>query len=195
MGVRLHRFVDSWVGGWVSIVYYLDCISRSGRHRSPQAQAPQMASLRPLPSLRNTQSFISLRFLATTSTCTPTHTAPPASPPASPPAHLHLHISTCTPPPAHLHLPSRSILIASHAVLSLVLLEQAPHMLLNAYSTFSQLIMGRIGLRRPAQLGWTRKLSPKQQAEVGVSVSFMMRKPPLRPRALERLARKGCALC
>ena len=45
-------------------------------------------------------------------------------------------------------------------------------MLLNAFSTYSQLIMGRVGMQHADAIGWTRDLSAQQQKQVGVSVEF-----------------------
>ena len=49
---------------------------------------------------------------------------------------------------------------------------RAESLLLNAFSTYSQLIMGRIGLQHPDKLGWTRELNAAQQQQVGVRVEF-----------------------
>ena len=55
----------------------------------------------------------------------------------------------------------------------------ASRLLLNVYSTFSQLVMGRLGLRRRgvrgAALGWVRDLTKKQAAALGVTVAFWRR--------------------
>ena len=51
-------------------------------------------------------------------------------------------------------------------------------LLLNAFSTFSQLVMGRIGLRHGQSLGWLRDLSKSQQQAHGVTVSFWRREDP-----------------
>ena len=55
------------------------------------------------------------------------------------------------------------------------ILSRAKVLLLNVYSTFSQLVMGRIGLSRPKTLGWVRDLTAQQQKDAGVSVSFWRR--------------------
>lgn len=62
---------------------------------------------------------------------------------------------------------------------------RASTLLLNAFSTFSQLVMGRIGLRHPLgheryELGWVRDLTRRQQARLGVSVTFWRREDPAR---------------
>ena len=67
-----------------------------------------------------------------------------------------------------------------HPAVRDVLLDQlvcsrAGTLLLNAYSTFSQLVMGRIGLDAPAQVGWTRELSSAVQKRLGVRVRYWMR--------------------
>lgn len=69
--------------------------------------------------------------------------------------------------------------------LAAILLDQlacahASTLLLNAFSTFSQLVMGRIGLRHPLghpsiELGWVRDLTKRQQARLGVNVAFWRR--------------------
>ena len=51
----------------------------------------------------------------------------------------------------------------------------ASRLMLNVYSTFSQLVMGRIGLRHRETLGWVRDLNRKQAEAVGVSVAFWRR--------------------
>ena len=58
-----------------------------------------------------------------------------------------------------------------------VLLDQltcarAQWLLLNAFSTYSQLIMGRVGMQHPDAIGWTRDLTAQQQRRTGVSVEF-----------------------
>ncbi len=53
-------------------------------------------------------------------------------------------------------------------------------LLLNAFSTFSQLVMGRIGLRHARALGGVRDLSRKQQRQLGVKVAFWRRENPAR---------------
>ena len=58
-----------------------------------------------------------------------------------------------------------------------VLLDQltcarAQSLLLNAWSTFSQLVMGRVGMQHPDLVGWTRDLAPADQRRVGVAVAF-----------------------
>ena len=69
--------------------------------------------------------------------------------------------------------------------LSAILVDQlacsrARVLLLNAFSTFSQLVMGRIGLSHPRSLGWVRDLSQQQQRQLGVTVSFWRREDPRR---------------
>ncbi|KAL1511878.1 hypothetical protein AB1Y20_005160 [Prymnesium parvum] len=54
-----------------------------------------------------------------------------------------------------------------------VLLDQlvcsrAKWLLLNAYSTFSQLVMSRIGMSVPSRVGWTRELTKQSQQKLGV---------------------------
>ena len=54
-------------------------------------------------------------------------------------------------------------------------------LLLNAYSTFSQLVMGRIGMdsvtikHKVARVGWTRDLTATAQKRLGVRVWFWRR--------------------
>ena len=49
---------------------------------------------------------------------------------------------------------------------------RAQSLLLNAWSTFSQLVMGRVGMQHPDLVGWTRDLAPADQRRVGVGVAF-----------------------
>ena len=64
--------------------------------------------------------------------------------------------------------------------LAAILLDQltcarAERLLLNAFSTFSQLVMGRIGLWHAESLGWVRDLNRRQQRQLGVNVAFWKR--------------------
>ena len=66
------------------------------------------------------------------------------------------------------------------APIASVLLDQlvcarASHLVLNAFSTFSQLVMGRIGLEHAQTVGWARDLNEAQQRAVGVTVLFHRR--------------------
>lgn len=63
--------------------------------------------------------------------------------------------------------------LLDHAVCS-----RARHLLLNVYSTFSQLVMGHIGMAHPLQVGWTRSLNSKQQKALGVTVQYWKRRNP-----------------
>ena len=49
---------------------------------------------------------------------------------------------------------------------------RAQSLLLNAFSTYSQLIMGRVGMQHADAIGWTRDLTAQQQRRTGVSVEF-----------------------
>ena len=49
--------------------------------------------------------------------------------------------------------------------------SHARHFVLNIFSTFSQLVMGLIGLRHP-RIGYVRDLTPQQQRTLGVNVTF-----------------------
>ena len=53
--------------------------------------------------------------------------------------------------------------------------SQASILLLNAFSTFSQLVLGRLGLQHRESLGWVRDLSSRQQRALGVTVAFWRR--------------------
>ena len=58
-----------------------------------------------------------------------------------------------------------------------VLLDQmvcsrADHIMLNIFSTFSQMMLTRIGLDHPNLVGWTRELGTYQQELTGVTVDF-----------------------
>ncbi len=70
------------------------------------------------------------------------------------------------PIPAQLLYPLLDQLICSHA----------STMLLNVYSTFSQMAMGHSGLRYGAHLGWKRSLTRSDQDRLGVEVLYWMRK-------------------
>mmetsp|Transcript_23521 Transcript_23521/g.51378 ORF Transcript_23521/g.51378 Transcript_23521/m.51378 type:complete len:334 (-) Transcript_23521:551-1552(-) len=68
---------------------------------------------------------------------------------------------------------------------SLALVDQlvcaaASTLLLNVFSTFSQLIMTRIGLQHKRRVGWVRDLSQEQQARLGIRVRFLQRIDRLR---------------
>ena len=67
-----------------------------------------------------------------------------------------------------------------------MLRARADQLLLNAFSTFSQLVMGRIGLSHPASLGWVRDLTKQQQEATGVRVAFWRRSDPARPGDVKR---------
>ncbi|KAL3905215.1 MAG: hypothetical protein SGPRY_010992, partial [Prymnesium sp.] len=45
--------------------------------------------------------------------------------------------------------------------------SRANMLLLNAYSTFSQLVMGRMGMEASSRVGWTRDLSASDQKRLG----------------------------
>jgi len=49
---------------------------------------------------------------------------------------------------------------------------RAQSLLLNTWSTFSQLIMGRVGMQHANLVGWTRDLAPADQKRIGVTVAF-----------------------
>ena len=66
---------------------------------------------------------------------------------------------------------------SGHPGIATVLFDQltcarAQSLLLNAFSTYSQLIMGRVGMQHAGAIGWTRDLTPQQQRRTGVSVEF-----------------------
>ncbi len=54
--------------------------------------------------------------------------------------------------------------------------SHARHFVLNIFSTFSQLVMGLIGLRHP-RIGYVRDLTPQQQRAAGVNVTFWRQLP------------------
>ena len=54
--------------------------------------------------------------------------------------------------------------------------SHARHFVLNIFSTFSQLVMGLIGLRH-SRIGYVRDLTPKQQRTLGVNVTFWRLRP------------------
>jgi len=55
--------------------------------------------------------------------------------------------------------------------------SQAKWLILNVFSTFSQLAMGFIGLKSGHQIGWVRDLKMEEQAVAGVNISFWQRQP------------------
>ena len=61
-----------------------------------------------------------------------------------------------------------------------VLLDQlvcakASHLVLNKFSTFSQMMQGRIGLDHPSSVGWTRELTTAQLSKLKVDVQYWTR--------------------
>ena len=79
----------------------------------------------------------------------------------------------------------REALLPLPTALAAILVDQltcarASVLLLNAYSTFSQLVMGRIGLGHRETLGWVRDLTRQQQRALGVTVAFWRREDPAR---------------
>ena len=51
----------------------------------------------------------------------------------------------------------------------------APTLLLNAFSTFSQLVLARIGMHHALRIGWVHELSLEQQGAVGVRLAYLRR--------------------
>jgi hypothetical protein len=64
----------------------------------------------------------------------------------------------------------------SGPLLDQMLCSRAQRLLLNAWSTFSQITMGHIGLRNAMQVGWTTDLSLRDQEAVGAEVHYWLRK-------------------
>lgn len=60
----------------------------------------------------------------------------------------------------------------ANVLLDQLVCARASHLVLNAFSTFSQLVMGRIGMEKPAIVGWARDLNEAQQRRLGVTVDF-----------------------
>jgi hypothetical protein len=78
-----------------------------------------------------------------------------------------------------------SLVLPPPAAVSAGLLDQlvcsrAKVLMLNVFSTFSQLAMGYIGLRNAQTLGWVRDLTPPQQKMLGVKVNFWRKANPFR---------------
>lgn len=69
------------------------------------------------------------------------------------------------------------------ALIDQLVCSRASTLLLNGFSTFSQLVMGHIGLRHPELIGWTRDLSDAQQRQLKIRVLFWSRADFLRKRA------------
>eukprot|EP00966_Prymnesium_polylepis_P134905 3117849-Prymnesium_polylepis.1 len=64
-----------------------------------------------------------------------------------------------------------------------VLLDQlvcakARVLLLNVFSTFSQMVLSRVGLLHPHELGWVRDVTRTQQRQLGIEVRFLRRINP-----------------
>lgn len=55
--------------------------------------------------------------------------------------------------------------------------SKASWLVLNVFSTFSQLTMGFIGLRLGPEVGWTRDLTEEEQRLAKVNVTFWQRFP------------------
>lgn len=75
---------------------------------------------------------------------------------------------------AALALPPGAAREIANAVLDQLVCASAKAFKLNAWSTFSQMVMGHIGLRHPKAIGWNRDMSEKQQRHAGVDVSFWL---------------------
>ena len=54
-------------------------------------------------------------------------------------------------------------------------------LVLNAFSTFSQMVMVHIGLREATSVGWTRDLTRAQQRALGVRLAFWRSLRPQTP--------------
>ena len=77
--------------------------------------------------------------------------------------------------------------------LAAILLDQltcahAQVFILNAFSTFSQMVVGRVGLRHPRTLGWLRDLTRRQETSLGIHVSYWRRLADTSNRGSPRLA-------
>ena len=59
------------------------------------------------------------------------------------------------------------------ALIDQLVCSRARYLLLNVFSTFSQLVMGFIGLRASHTVGWVRDLTDAQQRTLGVNVTFL----------------------
>ena len=67
------------------------------------------------------------------------------------------------------------------AVLDQLVCSHAQYLLVNGWSTFSQLVMGHIGLRYPRRIGWAQDLTPRDQNLVGVVVRRLLRSDCFEP--------------
>ena len=92
------------------------------------------------------------------------------------------HVATLQTMFPHIPEPAlrRALEVSGTPDLAATLLDQlvcarASHLVLNAFSTFSQLVMGRIGLEHAQTVGWARDLNEAQQRAVGVTVLFHRR--------------------
>jgi len=56
--------------------------------------------------------------------------------------------------------------------------SRARVLLLNAFSTFSQMVLARIGLTHPDVLGWVRDITSSQQQDVGIELQYYRRVNP-----------------
>lgn len=70
--------------------------------------------------------------------------------------------------PARLAVPPE----IAHVLIDQRVCASAPLLLLNAWSTFSQMVIGRVGLANRA-IGWARDLNLAQQTRAGVKISFL----------------------
>ena len=83
-------------------------------------------------------------------------------------AHADVIRAAAHPGTGGVHLPDG----IGSVLLDQLVCARASHLLLNAFSTFSQLVMGRMGMARPDVVGWARDLNDEQQRRLGVSVGF-----------------------
>ncbi|EOD12444.1 hypothetical protein EMIHUDRAFT_104301 [Emiliania huxleyi CCMP1516] len=84
--------------------------------------------------------------------------------------------AAASPEPLH-----RSVLAP---VVDQLVCARASALLLNVFSTFSQLLMAHIGMRRPERVGFVRDLSELAQRDLGVHVDFWRRQNPFDPAKL-----------
>ena len=84
--------------------------------------------------------------------------------------------AAASPEPLH-----RSVLAP---VVDQLVCARASALLLNVFSTFSQLLMAHIGMRRPERVGFVRDLSELVQRDLGVHVDFWRRQNPFDPAKL-----------
>ena len=60
----------------------------------------------------------------------------------------------------------------TNVLLDQMVCARADHLVLNIFSTFSQMMLTRMGLDHPGEVGWTRDLSAEQKRSLNVDVEY-----------------------